>query len=162
MTLIEIMAVLVIFAIASAIVLPQFGKHDDLTAASASRELVADLAFAQSRAIATRKMLYVWFDPAAGKYRVLVSIDPPTLARHPVSQAPYEVTLGDGPLGGVSIAAANFDGSATIAFDERGMPWSCGEGNAPMPLDHGEILLKCGEITATLTISPVTGQINVK
>src|SRR5258708_5270719 len=103
MSLIEIMAVLVLLAITSAIVLPEFGKHDDLKVASASRELVADLSYPQSRAIADGRLVYVKFDLARGRYAMLDSIAPEKMIRHPASGLPYEIDLGAGALKGVAI-----------------------------------------------------------
>src|SRR5262245_1732270 len=90
-TLVEILVVVVILGIASAIIIPQIGSRDDLTAASATRVIMADLIYAQNRAIATQKWHYVQFD---GQRYVLYDQTPPatpnlTLAiQNPVSLDP--------------------------------------------------------------------------
>jgi hypothetical protein len=156
------MAVLVILAIAAAIVLPEFGRHDDLKLASASRELQADLLFAQSRAMATGKTIYVHFDMRAGKYSLLESIDPPHVMRHPDSRLPYEVELGAGFLQGVIIESATFDGNAVLAFDAMGRPYSSGSASSSLaPLNAGSIVLSGGGNSQTLTIEPVTGHLKL-
>src|SRR4029078_5802692 len=61
-TLIEILMVVVILGIASAIMIPHLGSRDDLRAAAATRVVMADLTYAQNRAIAQQKKHYVRFD----------------------------------------------------------------------------------------------------
>jgi len=161
LTLIEVMTVLVILTIISAIVLPQFGKHDDLKVTSASRELVADLLYAQSQAIATGKIVFVQFDPAAGKYQVLESIDPPQLMPHPASHLPFEIQLGTGELNGVTIATAGLGQKNTLAFDATGGPFLYDGTRTLLPLDAGAIVLCSGEVRQTVSIQPVTGEIKV-
>src|SRR5579872_1651697 len=68
-TLIEILMVVVILGIASAIILPQLASRDDLRCAAAARALMADLLYAQSRAIARGQMQYVQF--SSGSYQVM-------------------------------------------------------------------------------------------
>src|SRR4051794_19271606 len=75
-TLIEILAVVVILGIASAIIVPQIGSRDDQKAASAARVVMADLLYAQNRAIATQKTHYVLFDTGAQVYRIFDSLSP--------------------------------------------------------------------------------------
>src|SRR5215475_9916349 len=52
-TLVEILAVVVILGIASAIIIPQIGSRDDMKAAAAARVLIADLIYAQNLAISS-------------------------------------------------------------------------------------------------------------
>src|ERR1700684_3563629 len=108
-TLMELLAVVVILALASAVVLPQIGDHDDSKVASAARELTADLLYAQSCAIATGRTHYIVFDAAHGKYTVMDSIDPPHAIGHPVQAGAFEVVIGRGPLQGVTAEAIDFD-----------------------------------------------------
>ena len=70
-TLVEILAVVVILGIASAIIIPQMGTRDDMRAAAAARTLVADLIYAQNQAITSGRMVYVKFDVANNKYTLL-------------------------------------------------------------------------------------------
>ena len=53
-TLVEILCVVVILGIASAIIIPQLGTHDDMKVAAAARTVMADLIYAQNTAIAAR------------------------------------------------------------------------------------------------------------
>jgi len=60
-TLVEILMVVVILAITSAIIIPQISSRDDLKVASAARVVMADLIWAQNRAISTQQKQYVFF-----------------------------------------------------------------------------------------------------
>src|SRR5437588_9273905 len=80
-TLIEILCVVVIIGIASAVVLPQLSTRDDMRAASAARTLMADLLYAQNRSIALQKYHYVSFNTATNSYQVMDS--PTNVITHP-------------------------------------------------------------------------------
>ena len=53
-TLVEILVVVVILGIAAAVIVPQMGSRGDLKAAAAARMLMADLIYAQNKAIARK------------------------------------------------------------------------------------------------------------
>src|SRR5688500_8415136 len=72
-TLVEILAVIVILGIASAIVIPQIGTRDDMRVKAASRTLIADLIYAQNLAISTGQVVYVRFDVAGNSYSLLTN-----------------------------------------------------------------------------------------
>ena len=50
-TLAEILVVIVILGICSAVIVPKLGSHDDLTLSAAARTLTADLMYAQNLSI---------------------------------------------------------------------------------------------------------------
>jgi prepilin-type N-terminal cleavage/methylation domain-containing protein len=160
-TLLEIVIVIAILAIVSAIAIPQFGPRDDLKTASAAREIIADLLYAQSQAITTGKTHYVAFDPDGG-YRVMDSVVPPHVLLHPASRTPYEIRFASGPLSGVVAERIDFDGAVILAFDSTGAPGAYSAGTATLsPLMRGAIVLTSGQSTLTLTIEPFTGAINI-
>ena len=69
--------------------------------------------------------------------------------------------LGRGVLEGVA-ATVNFDGEATIAFDETGAPFSYSKAAGTVsPLSSGSIILNRGQESVTVTVEPVSGEINV-
>src|SRR5687768_7200473 len=108
-TLVEILMVVVILGIASAVIVPQIGTRSDLKARAAARMVVADLIYAQNMAIATQKWHYVQFDTTNNRYTVYddMPLDPdgtgpqatvvpsPHLPiNHPVNKSPYVVQFG--------------------------------------------------------------------
>jgi prepilin-type N-terminal cleavage/methylation domain-containing protein len=172
-TLVEILAVIVIIGIASAIIVPQMGSRDDMRAAAAARTLVADLIYAQNQAITTGRWVYVKFDTANNKYTLLSTANSggDVALIHPITQTTYKQQFGPSSPGWdqVTINSAVFNGADvsfrpmfTVAFDEIGSPYVFNyANNQSNDLDSGEIVMKAGQFTKKVTISPATGEINV-
>jgi prepilin-type N-terminal cleavage/methylation domain-containing protein len=181
-TLVEILAVVVILGIASAIIIPQIGTRDDMRAAAAARTIIADLIYAQNLAISTGQTIWVRFDVAGNKYTVIT--DPSSAkakfgdpVRHPLTDSDYaqafgNVSSGTDPWEQVKISAAPmngedsaFQGEFTVGFDSIGMPYVwCYDVNQSNPLLNGSVKVQAGSTTAfdkTVTISAQTGEIRV-
>ncbi len=173
-TLVEILAVLVIIGIASAIVVPQLGTRDDLRAAAAARIIVADLIYAQNMAISGQKTIYVRFDIAGNSYKLLstATTGGDVIMSHPMTQLSYQQTFGASSKGleSVTLSSVDFDGidllyanDFTLAFDEMGAPYAFDyTQNAKNDLKNGSIVLTSGTFTTTITVSPYTGEILVQ
>ena len=74
-TLVEILVVVVILGIAAAVIVPQMGSRGDLKAAAAARMLMADLIYAQNKAIAAQSKYYVVFNTTSPQsYRIVSSM----------------------------------------------------------------------------------------
>lgn len=176
-TLVEILMVVVILGIASAIAIPFMGSRDDMRVTVAARNLVADLIYAQNEAITTGKPVYVRFDLTNNKYSLLtdpVSTAPNygTLLSHPISHNDYITQFGAASSGFEKVAidsATVFDGidasyvnETTLGFDEIGAPyaWDYALGGKS-DLKDGKIVLTAGNFAITVTISPATGEITV-
>ena len=181
-TLVEILAVVVILGIASAIVIPQMGSRDDMKAAAAARVIVADLIYAQNLAISSGTPVYVRFDKAGNKYSMLTNPlstktnygDPVT---HPITQQNYVQVFGDtspnsvDPWENVSIDTAALNGidpsysnQFTVGFDEIGSPYVY---NYTLDLkndlaDGSKIIIKSGALTTQINIAAATGEITVQ
>ena len=172
-TLAEILAVVVILGIASAIIIPQIGTRDDMRATAAARTLIADLVYAQSLAISNGSYVYVKFEPANNRYTLLSTAAPSggdVSLTHPITQTAYRQQFGSTAKGWetVSITSAVFNGidanynnEFTVAFDEIGSPWVyCYDLNAKNELNSGSIVLTCGQFSQTITVAPATGEIS--
>jgi prepilin-type N-terminal cleavage/methylation domain-containing protein len=173
-TLVEILTVLVIIGIASAVVVPQLGTRDDIKVAAAARTLTADLIYAQNLAISQQKYIYIRFDTTNNNYKVLsvANSSGDTVMSHPITQLSYVQQFGSGSksLESVSIQSVDFDGvdstiadEFTLAFDEMGAPYAfCYDVNNQSDLKNGVIVLKSGGFTTTVTVQPYTGEILVQ
>ena len=169
-TLVEILAVLIIIGIASAVVVPGLGTHDDQNVAAAARTMVADLIFAQSRSILTESMHYVKFDTVSQTYAITTSA--PNLAavyeQNPSTFQNYIEYLGTGaPPGGmqrVFLQTPSADGKTCVSFDEIGQPYACdaSTGVATMLVATATFPVKCGSFTLTVKVEPYTGAITVQ
>lgn len=163
-TLIEILCVVVIIGLTSAIIVPQIGSRDDQRVASASRALMADLLYAQSRSIAYQTRHYVQFNTSTNTYQVMVdsgSGAPGSVITHPVNNTNYTVTVGTGSLARVALQSASFDGNATIAFDQMGVPWSWNSTTGLAPMSAGSVVFKAGVNQLTVSVAPYSGEITV-
>src|SRR4051794_29157191 len=80
-TLVEILVVIIILGIASAMIIPQLGSRDDLVVSAAARMMMADMIYAQNRAISLQKPHYVRFDGQQYTVSDTTAITPIT---HPV------------------------------------------------------------------------------
>jgi len=166
-TLIEILMVVIILGIASALIVPQMGTRDDLKAAAGARVLMADLIYAQNRAITLQTMHYVQFganqyaiyarDPADGVIKAVA---------HPINKHNRYVTRFDAEsLKGVALGTVSFDGQTkkTLAFDELGTPYSCDSpGVNAAALTSGSVAVSSGAFTLTVRIEPYTGELTIQ
>ncbi len=167
-TLVEILMVVLILGIASAIIIPSLGTRDDLRASSAARAVMADLIYAQNRAIATQTKHFVRFTDDT--YSLYPSATMTTPLTHPVNKTPYTVRFGANSsidswrtvtLGSLSLGAA---GRTILGFDEMGSPFAMIEpSGVEFPLsDAGQIPIACGTFTLTIYIEPFTGDVSVR
>jgi hypothetical protein len=166
----------VILGIASAIIIPQIGTRDDMRVKAAARTLIADLIYAQNLAISTGQVVYVRFDVANNKYAMITApanskTDKGDLVTHPITQAGYVTQFGAAARGWeqVKIESAVMNGidtsfrpEFTVGFDEIGSPhvW-CYDVDQRNDLNDGTIVIKAGQFTSTITVSPATGEILV-
>ena len=169
-TLVEILIVLIIIGIASAIVVPSLGTHNDQNAASAARTVVADLIFAQNRAILSQAIRYVNFDTVGQKYSVL-TVKPNVAAiyeQNPGTLQNYIAYFGtSAPPGGlqsVLLQTPSADGKTCIAFDELGQPYACdaSTGVTTALVNTATFPVKCGTFTLTVKVEPYTGAMSVQ
>ena len=170
-TLVEVMAVVVILAGLWVLILPSMGARDDLRAGSAARTVIADLIYAQNRAISTQQTQYVNLTLAAagtnGGYALYDQQPFTTPITNPIAQGPYTVTFGSGAasqfstikVSGVNLGTAGY---TVLAFNELGQPMGGTTSTAPTVLTAaGTITLSSGTQSITLSIEPDTGNITL-
>jgi type II secretory pathway pseudopilin PulG len=161
------MTVMVILGIAAACIVPQIGTRDDLDAAAAARSVMADLLYAQNRAISTQKMHFVEF--SGNGYTILArdsDTSPLYTITNPTTQNSYVVTLGSSnPMfPEVNISSVSFDASPsmTVQFDSLGAPWvyNLKAGTSAPLVNTGQITLTTTSagLTASVLIDPATGE----
>ncbi|HEX3355735.1 MAG TPA: prepilin-type N-terminal cleavage/methylation domain-containing protein [Tepidisphaeraceae bacterium] len=163
-TLVEILCVVTILAIASAIIIPQLSTRDDLKAAAGARVVMADLIWAQNRAISTQQKQYIVFNGQSYTLKYLDSSGTLQTASNPVTKNTYITTfnVASTPLATVSIGTHTFAGKSSLCFDEMGTPWGYdGSGTFSMNSD-GQIGIGCNTQNLTITLSAYTGETSVQ
>lgn len=147
-TLVELMVVLVVLAIVSAVVVPHVMESSDIEALSAARVLSADLQYAQDMAITTQQDITVTFNAATGTY-TLSNASGPLI--HPINKTEYVTTFGSQRgMGQVQMHSAAFGGEAKVTFDEVGSP-SAG----------GSVSLQAGAYICQVNVAGTTGKVTV-
>lgn len=165
-TLVEILGVVVILGIISAVIIPQIATRDDQRAAAAARVLMADLLYAQNRAVAQQRLHFVQFDVAGQRYQVLDQWSPARVIKNPVDGSTYVAQFGSTSTGGLNdmvLESASFDGRTTIAFDVMGIPQSVDPSTGQIaPLVGGSVVVRSGDYRLTVTVSPFSGELSVQ
>jgi len=192
-TLIEILLVVAILAITTAVVVPMFASgHITVQISAASRTVMSDLMFIQNSAITQQRRMFVYSinDPSGVRAYTVASFIPPLpnplptptwaqintvggnggfageFLRHPISKRNYLQTFGPGAEGAFNRTrlhgfTANNANVTVFGFDDLGQPI----GANGQPLLH-PVLVRitnvAGDISTTLVISPLTGEISVQ
>ncbi len=179
-TLIEILVVVTILAIAATAAIPMINNgYADVKLTAAARSVMADLFYAQNYAITTQNEVYVVFTAASptigGGYMLQTGSTTKTTLVRPGGSS-FVVNLGKlgNRTGGTEVADAKLltvnpvtvAGTAatsnTIGFDTLGQPFN----GTPTTLASGATLLPLrspdDKITMTLSIEPFTGEITVQ
>ena len=158
-TMIELLIVVAILAIAAAIVVPMASSAGSMQLRGRKhgrgRSGVRQEHVDQQGTEVLRRIRQEWW--LYYQYRVVDQNENPI--RHPITQkSEYVVSFqSDGPLGQIQIAGVNFNGTDKVSFDPLGSPFD-GDGDN---LNTGVITLRAGGITRTVTVEPVTGYISV-
>jgi len=165
-TLIEVLCVVVIMAIAAAIVFAGLSNTNDVQAGSGARTVMTDLMYAQNRAIATQQPVYVTFNTTASSYSLCSSLIGPTYLTNPVTQANYSNTFGSGSLLTLSncvFQTVNLGGQTSMYFDQLGTPYSCSStGTGPAAFTTaGSVVIISGGTRYAITIQPDTGDMTI-
>jgi prepilin-type N-terminal cleavage/methylation domain-containing protein len=165
-TMIEMLCVVIIMAIAAAIVFAGMSNQNDLKVSSAARTVLADLTYAQNYAIATQQPTYVTFNTGARTYSLCSSLSTPTYLINPITKTTYTNTFGSGiltNLSGCNFGTLSLGGQTAMYFDELGTPWSCtSTGGSPSVFSAtGTVQVVAGKDSMTIDIQSNTGDMTV-
>ena len=151
-TVVELLIVVVILAIAALTAIPMMSSAASMQIRSAANLIMADLEYAKSMAITRGQNYSVVFDVDADSYQIEDQNN--NVISHPVKEGfPYIVSFpNESRLNRVDITNVNFDGSSSVEFDCLGSPVAI--------TGEGTISLQAGDMTATVTVEPVTGFIS--
>jgi len=148
-TIIELIAVVVIIAIAALIAIPMMSSASGTQLRSAANMIAADLEYAKSMAISRQKTYKVIFDKNTESYQIW---DEASVIGHPVKiGSDYVVNFSaDSRVNQVNIVSVNFNSNEKVEFNYLGSPDN-----------GGAIIIAAGTVTMTITVEPVTGFITI-
>jgi prepilin-type N-terminal cleavage/methylation domain-containing protein len=140
-TLVELVLVLAIITVMSAMAVPRYARAQQrYRADAAAQRLLADLAMARSRANTTSASQTVLFTVATSQYQMP---GVPDLRNQGVN---YTVRLGDAPYQ-ATLLSADFGGAAQVTFDGYGVPNS-----------GGTLVIKAGDFERTILLNANSGK----
>lgn len=160
-TLVEVLCVVAILGIASAVVVPHMLTASTLGIQAAARTVIADVLFAQNEAIVQQRPRYVHFDFDNDRYWLEDENHDPIQLDWRVSGDSFIDFREDDRFAGVTLAKVEVSGGTTtfledggelvLAFDELGSPNS-----------SAEIGLIAGEQRFHVSVAQFTGRVKVK
>lgn len=166
-TLLEMLLVVGLLAIAATLVVPAMGNTDILRVQAAVRTLVADMTFAQADALAFQHRRALVFD-TTNNTLTLYEVNGTTLSAGDILPSPgafgvngqYIRDLNRAEFAGAALSAVDFDGGATLIFDEMGGPVNSLTGEEPaLP---GYVEISGSGQTFRINVEAYTGRITVQ
>ena len=180
-TLIELLITIAVLGVATILVIPSMTTTGVLRVQAATRQIVADITFAQADAMAYQTRRALWFrrvptsDSAPFTYAMgngytLAEVNGATLDLTTDAMflpekldTPYARDFNENRYGGALILNANFDGDDMLIFDELGGPVL--DLTGPEPSDGG--FIEIGTVTGgmawdyRINVAPMTGRVTV-
>lgn len=147
-SLIELMLVIAIIAVVSAMALPRYANSlHAYRATMAAKRIAGDLQLAQYRARSLSATRTVTFTASSSRYQLVGETDLTN------ASSTYTVQLGDLPYR-AQITSVQFGptvGTASVSFNGFGMP-----------NNGGSITLTSGNATRTIILAPLTGGVTIQ
>jgi type IV fimbrial biogenesis protein FimT len=156
-TLTELIVGITILGILAWIAYPKITAKDEIKLDAAARRLASDLRYAQSRAIGTRVVYGLYFEPAASRYTVFAPnvaspvTDPADRAR--TLQVDYTRRT---EFKGIAITSASFGSTRGVTFDYYGVPRDSGGTDLT---STGRVILTYQGLADTVDVAPATGKV---
>ena len=149
-TLMELIVVMVILAIAAAVAVPMAVSTGDMQVIAAARLLSADLQYAQSEAVTAQQPVTVEFTPSEETYGLVWTNTSAPLI-HPMTKGAYTVDFRsrDG-FADLDLVSVSFGGGSSVVFDELGAPD-----------EEGDVTLQAGTHVYQVSLASVTGKVTV-
>ena len=161
-TMVELIVVMLVLAIAAGIMVPMMGNTHAMELRAAAQHVASTLTYAQNSAIAARAPIQVVFSPDAESYSLQDADGQVLTGDVTTDDSRFQTTFPDTyDYSSVTIETADFDDTQSVWFDRLGSPHSGAIADAPPHLASGQLVLASGESTVTIAVAPVTGNITV-
>lgn len=154
-TLVEILVVIAILGLATAMVVPHLIKPGSLQVQAAVRLVMSDILIAQNDAVAKQAVRRMIFEPTNNRYRLADQNDATIGAPWKgggASGQNYIVDLSnDNRFNNVVMENVNFGGTNVLEFDELGSP-----------ITGGSVDIVFENLRYRITVAPFTGRVTVE
>ncbi|MEO1278632.1 MAG: prepilin-type N-terminal cleavage/methylation domain-containing protein [Planctomycetota bacterium] len=166
-TLLEVLVVVTILGTAAAIVVPSMSSAGNLRVQTAVRQLVADITYAQSDAVAYQARRAIIFYEDEGRYVLcevrgsVIDPDVDALFDRTRDGNRYEVIWDEERTAGAAIIEVDFDGDNILIFDELGGPVETLDGERPSTGGFVRIRDAIGQ-TFRIDVEAYTGRVVVE
>jgi prepilin-type N-terminal cleavage/methylation domain-containing protein len=170
MSLTELVVVLFILGLGSAMVIPLAGDQGLQQVNKATYRIIADLQYVQGKAIGTRTVQALVFDVSHGEYYYPLAGNPSQYTLDPFTKKDYRVFFHTAlantifsaqshtdEFPGVELDSINFGGETGLYFDSLGLPTDSGG----TPLSTAKITIKGNNMTRILSIDTTTGRVTI-
>jgi prepilin-type N-terminal cleavage/methylation domain-containing protein len=155
-TLVEMLTVVVIVGIVSALMVPMLGDTSQSKLIAAANQVAADIAYAQIESISHADDLrYVIFDVDNNSYYIAPNSDTLTPVTNPIGNRPYRIEFGTSnnrQLSGVTLRSVSLNGDDRIRFGVYG------------ELDQAtdaSVTLACDGYQITVFVDPTCGDVRI-
>jgi len=150
-TMVEILIVVVIIAIAALTAVPMMSSAASVQIRSAANMIAADIEYAKSMAISRGQNFSVVFDENTESYRIVDQDN--NVIPHPVRKGfNYIIDFrNDNRLDKVDITNADFNTAQYVEFDCLGSP-----------VNGGTVTLQAKGMTSIVRVEPVTGFVSIE
>ncbi len=156
-TVIELIIVILIMGILTAVTLPRLEIHNNIKLQGAGKKIISDLRYSQNIAISKHTDTRLIFDPINNIYTAYSWDDSSwQVLKDPYTRQDLFLDLDTSSFSGVSISSADFGGTNTLKYDWQGIPKDI---NDNILSTAGTIMLNCKGQTATINVTPQTGRI---
>ena len=149
-TMTEMLMVVALLGVASAVAIPQFGGNTTQYAQTAARSISQDIQYAQDLAVTTQ--LPITLSIPSGYEYSLKDIWG-TILTHPVNRKPFSVNFQDDPGISQLTITVNFGGATDVVFDAFGTPSTGGAITLSHPSMTSDVVLTLHAATGSVTVS---------
>ena len=146
----EMLMVVALLGVASAVVIPQFGSNTTQYAQAAARRISQDIQYAQDLAVTTQSPVTL---SIASGHQYSLKDSSGAILTHPVNLKPFTVNLQDDPCISQLTIEFDFGGATEVVFDAFGTPGAGGTITLSHSSIPSDVILTLHAATGSVTVS---------
>ena len=150
-TMTEMLTVIALLGVASAVAIPQFSGNITQYAQTAARSISQDIQYAQDLAITTQSPVTLSIESSGYEYSLKDSSG--DILTHPVNRKPFTVNFQDDPNISQLTITVDFGGATKVVFDAFGTPSTGGTITLSHSSMTSDVVLTLHAATGSITVS---------